>query len=337
MLTDIRLEPWAESRIRLKYLLGEYLVRDIRLPAYRYRTPFPPPDGFDASPESVLASCPHNRPLVVLESWPFTAPEPRIRTCAGRLRYIPSIQPRYFVSLAGTFDEYLKSNFGAKPRKNLLRSVRKLKEASPEGELDFRIYRSPAEIGEFLSAAIPVSRLTYQSRMLGVGLPETSEFRDKVLEYAAEGSVRGYILYHAGKPIAFVYCTATGSTLYYSVIGYDPSFAEWSPGTVLLYLILEHLFAEARFSHLDFGLGEAQYKSMFSTGSQTCGDVYYFPPSLRNRVIIYSHRAFDEVSTFGGRMLRKLGQKDKLRKLLRRRSSDARTATEARPQGSGSC
>jgi CelD/BcsL family acetyltransferase involved in cellulose biosynthesis len=47
------------------------------------------------------------------------------------------------------------------------------------------------------------------------------------------------------------------------LLGHDPAFGQFSPGTVLLFLILERLFAERRFRVFDFGGMAAEYKVFF--------------------------------------------------------------------------
>ena len=91
---------------------------------------------------------------------------------------------------------------------------------------------------------------------------------------AARGEARGYLLRDQGQPVAFAWCAARGSTLVYEVIGYRPELADRSPGTVLLYLILEDLFALGRYPVLDFGPGHAFYKEAFATRHTDFADAY---------------------------------------------------------------
>lgn len=301
------------GRARLRYLLGEFLLHDLQRPAWICEAPFPPPEGFDVRPEDLVATRPPDRDLLIAASWPVAESAKRIAITERNLRYVPAVTPRPYVDLAGTFQQYLADNFQPKTRKNVLRSVRRMQ----EGGAAFRVYLSPEEMQSFLDEALKISDVTYQTRMLGVGLPASAAFREAVLNLARQGRARGYLLYLGEQPAAFAYCTSQGPNLYYSNIGYDPQHASLSPGTVLLYHILEHVFQERRFRWFDFGIGEAQYKSVFGTGSRTCGDVYFFRLSAKNVGIVLAHAALDRFSWALGRALERAGFKSRIRKWLR--------------------
>jgi len=108
---------------------------------------------------------------------------------------------------------------------------------------------------------------------------------------------------HKNGPAAYALCMRQGDALIYSTIGYDPQYKDLSPGTVLLYLILQRLFAEQRFRIFDFvGGGDYGYKTMFSTGSLDYARVLWFPWSLKNFALVGLHylsrRLWDLVSAF---------------------------------------
>ena len=108
---------------------------------------------------------------------------------------------------------------------------------------------------------------------------------------------------HKNGPAAYALCMRQGDALIYSTIGYDPQYKDLSPGTVLLYLILQRLFAEQRFRIFDFVVvGDYGYKTMFSTGSLDYARVLWFPWSLKNFALVGLHylsrRLWDLVSAF---------------------------------------
>jgi CelD/BcsL family acetyltransferase involved in cellulose biosynthesis len=302
------------SRARLKYLMGEFLVFDFRPQAWICQAPFPTDAAFGLRPEDVLTTRPDGADLVIAASWPVSDLEKKVTIDSRNIRYVPAVTPRYYVSLDGSFQNYLADNFQSKTRKNIVRSVRKMQ----EGGAVFRVFETASDITVFLEDALAISRITYQTRMLGVGLPDTAEFRERLVAHASEGLARGYALYYEGRPVAFAYCTCNDETLYYSTIGYDPQFAALSPGTVLLYHILEHVFGEGRFRWFDFGVGEGQYKSVFGTGRGICGDVYFFRLSLRNLAIVVAHAGLDRLSGTVGAVFARFGWKSGIRKWLRR-------------------
>jgi CelD/BcsL family acetyltransferase involved in cellulose biosynthesis len=301
------------SRARLKFLFGEFLVLDLWLPALVYQVPFPPEADFACLPEHLISAAGDSSVIIVAPSWPVDQGQKTLSIVGRYLQYIPAIRPRYFISLSGTFEEYFARTFQSKGRKHILRCVRRLE----EGDGEFRVFKTVPEMEAFLIAAQTISKRTYQTKMLGVGLPQSPEFQRSTLERAGSDRVRGYLLSYQQQPAAFAYCECKNLTLSYSVIGYDPQFASLSPGTVLLYYIVKHVFNEGRFRWLDFGIGESQYKSTFSTDFRTCGDVYLFPLGPKGVVIALSHWALDTVSTLLGRFFARLGVKTRIRKWLR--------------------
>lgn len=83
---------------------------------------------------------------------------------------------------------------------------------------------------------------------------------------AAVDQARGYILFCGNRPAAFELCYVQGTTMVTSQTGYDPAFVRFSPGTILLYLLLEKLFAEGEMEYLDLMEGTPfPYKSSFVT------------------------------------------------------------------------
>jgi CelD/BcsL family acetyltransferase involved in cellulose biosynthesis len=154
--------------------------------------------------------------------------------------------------------------------------------------------------------------------MLNAGLPNSEEFRSHALNLAEQDRIRGYLLHVQNQPVAFAYCeSADDVTLYYSTIGYHPQYANLSPGTVLLYCLLKELFKEQRFRWLDFGPGAAQYKSIFATSSQLCGDVYLLRNNPKNLAIVLAHTSVESISAAMGKILKTAGVKRLIQKTLR--------------------
>jgi len=209
----------------------------------------------------------------------------------GVIRYVAYRNKRRFVALSGIFDGYL-TNFSSKTRGNLKRQVKYFTLSA--GELDFRYYVADA-MPEFCRLASMVSAASYQSK-IGCGLPPSEEI-------LADSDAIGFLLMHKNGPAAYALCMRQGDALIYSTIGYDPQYKDLSPGTVLLYLILQRLFAEQRFRIFDFVVvGDYGYKTMFSTGSLDYARVLWFPWSLKNFALVGLHylsrRLWDLVSAF---------------------------------------
>lgn len=228
--------------------------------------------------------------------------------------YAPRMEKTYFVSIEGTFEEYVR-RFSAKRRHNLKRSVRWFMERSNGAPMT--VARSPEEIEEFHRRAVEISRQTYQERLLSAGLPAGPEFLASMQKTAQEGMARGYLLWCEGRPAAFAWCTGKRDRLNYGVIGYLQDLAKMSPGTALLYLILEDLFQEKKFRIFDFGVGEGWYKESFSTGCEEFVNAFLFLPTWRNRILVRLHFVTEKMNSSVGAFLDRLGLKRAVKKLVR--------------------
>jgi hypothetical protein len=153
---------------------------------------------------------------------------------------------------------------------------------------------------------------------LNAGLPESEDFRKLLCEQSERRLIRGYILFHEKKPISYLYCPIQGEgILIYRYLGYDPDYRNWSPGVVLQFMVLERLFDDDQCLMFDFTEGEGAHKKFFATEGILCADIYYFRRTLRNRLILYWHSAFDSTSAAFSRLFDFLGLKGQLKRLVR--------------------
>lgn len=199
--------------------------------------------------------------------------------------------PRHYIAMDGSFEDYMAS-FSPKTRSTLRRKARKLQQEVGQ-RFAITEHRTPPEIEDFLAQALPLSQRTYQARLLDAGLPDTPHARREMLTLAEAGLMRGYLLHGADGPIAYLSLPIAGRTIVYAHLGYDSAAARLSPGTVLQMEALERLFAEQRFAFFDFTEGDGAHKAMFGTHSLRCASFVLLSPTLANRALIASRRAFD--------------------------------------------
>lgn len=222
---------------------------------------------------------------------------------------------RYYIDMAGDYDEYL-ARFSGKTRSTLRRKQRKLADEFG-GTLEVTEHRTPAEIEAFLQQALPLSARTYQARLLDAGLPEDDISQTTMLAKAEAGEMRCYLLRARGKAIAYLSLPVEGETLVYAHLGYDPDWAQFSPGTVLQMHALESLFAEQRYRWFDFTEGEGAHKAMFGTGNVECASFLLLKGDVSNRLLLGSLAAFDGSVAAAKALARKSGALAHARKLLR--------------------
>lgn len=224
--------------------------------------------------------------------------------------------PRHYIDMRGTFDGYME-RFSGKTRSTLRRKQRKLAELAG-GNYEVEEFGLPDEIERFLAEAIPLSRRTYQARLLDAGLPEGEAAQSGARALAAADRLRAYLLRIEGKAIAYLYLPIEGETLVYAYLGYDPDHAASSPGTVLQLEALEKLFKENRFRYFDFTEGEGAHKAMFSTDHVPACSFFLLKRSLGNRLLLGSLDLFDGSVAQAKQLAGRSGVLSAARRMLRR-------------------
>jgi len=170
---------------------------------------------------------------------------------------------------------------------------------------------------EFFQLARTVSKLTYQERLLNAGIPDSDVFLQQAEALAAENRVRAYVLFDDAKPVSYLYCPVNDGVLIYAYLGYDPEYRNMSVGTILQWLALEQLFAEACFKAFDFTEGEGDHKRLFATHERQCANVVFVKKTLRNMAIVHGHLYMETLSKRLGGLSEKFGLKTKIKRILR--------------------
>lgn len=238
-----------------------------------------------------------------------------LRERDGYLCYISSRHQRYYIDMRQPFEEY-KGKFSSKTRSTLNRKVRKYAEHCG-GSISWKVYKSAGEMPEFFQLARAVSQVTYQEKLLDAGLPDSEEFRREMDQLAQQGHVRGFILFYRDIPVSYLYCPVVNDVLIYAFLGYNPSYMNFSVGTILQWLALENLFAERCFRFFDFTEGQSEHKKLFATHHIQCANVFFLRSNLRNRLLLHSQRIIDNFSKLTGDKLDQLGLKSKVKKMMR--------------------
>lgn len=233
----------------------------------------------------------------------------------GWLNHVLREYPRHLVDLTTGFEAYL-GKFSSKTRSTFKRKLRKFRELSG-GTIEWREYKSPAELAEFFPLAHELSAKTYQERLLRAGLPDTKQFHDAALEQAARGALRAYILFLNGRPASYLFLPVKSGRAIYAYLGYDPLVAEHSPGTVLQLLVLERMFSDPTLTVFDFTEGAGQHKQMFATHTQQYADLIILRSSLRMAALAAAHRICKRFEIAVAAVLDKLGLKRRVKMLVR--------------------
>ena len=306
---------WDLTTFTLAYRVGEFTLWRKTFRALSLAEHF-----FDLSDDPLVPKLPLERlgrdiDVIVTRSHPFREPLPQLIRRDGILRYVNSYYTRFYTDLTGEFEDYLRK-FSAKSRSTLRRKFRRCVELG-EG-CGMREFRRPEEMEEFLVRARKVSALTYQEKLLDAGIPAEPAFLLELVNLATTDSLRAYLLTLHGSAIAYLCCPATNGILLYGYLGYDPTHADLSPGTVLQYLAFESLFAEKKFRVFDFTEGQGDHKRFFGTHQTKCADICYFQTSLSAQFWVLLHVGVDRASSGAIRLLDRLGLKSRVKNFLRR-------------------
>ena len=226
--------------------------------------------------------------------------------------YSPSGKRRWHrITLAGSFDQYL-GRMSPKSRKNLKRIAEGSGRDSAEKPRIRRI-DTEAQVDEFLERALRVSRNSWQHRVLGPRIRKEPEEVNRMRHLARLGILRSYLLEYGDQPCAFIVGYQFRGVFHYAEIGFDQAFARLSPGSILLYLAIQDLHDVNPPKIVNFGMGDATYKSRF--GNTSCEDatVLILRRTPRLHIAIAAHAAFRAAVGLGKKWMSRIFQGAPLR------------------------
>lgn len=300
-----------------KYQLGELTLFKTAVPVHVKRWRLADSDNIPDPDEVINEPLADDRAGHILRNIPVADDLPLTATVGDFLRYAVFQYQHCYIDLQQSYEDYL-SQFSSKTRSTLRRKIKKYREFSG-GDIHWAAYARPQEMRTFYAHARRVSALTYQEKLLDVGIPDSEEFAQHLQMQAEQDLVRGYILFHGDKPVSYLYCPIEESALVYAHLGYDPEYAKQSVGTVLQSLVIEKLCEEQRFKYFDFTEGQSAHKRLFASHQVKRANILYLKNTLRNRLLVKTHTLTNQLSKALGDWLEKVGIKKKIKDFLRRR------------------
>lgn len=243
-----------------------------------------------------------------------------------RMAHGPAYQRRR-AAVKKTLDDYL-STLGPKTRQDLRRHERRLlKEAN--NQVRISVHTEAESVDGFLDAVERISRQTYQWNQLGIGIANKASTAELLRVSASNGWLRGYVLYAEEQPIAFMVGHLYRGSYLSDSIGYDPAWHRLSAGNVLHLYVMSDLAAlgdKARW--FDFMYGDNSNKERLSDDAHLEQNYYLIPKSLRWRALISALNGFNNTTNAVSTLLDRYGLKEKIRRALRRRSTDSVQGTK---------
>jgi CelD/BcsL family acetyltransferase involved in cellulose biosynthesis len=232
------------------------------------------------------------------------------RVVRERFRVYVPLEPGagevHSIDLPPTFKEYTGS-LGAKRRANFKRKLNVLLREGVPARL--RRFERPEEVAEFLALAMPIADKSWQHAIGSTQFCPTVDWTKKLTDLAQKNIWRGYVLYCGDVPCAFGLGYEDCGSFHFRATGFDASRASWSPGTVLMYLIIEDLLDGAGRKgargprHLCFCFGDAAYKRVFTNVHVESFHVLLLRRTWRNDLVRSTHVGFRKLVRVAKEML----------------------------------
>jgi CelD/BcsL family acetyltransferase involved in cellulose biosynthesis len=220
--------------------------------------------------------------------WKFLRQSRELR---GRmLEYYPEGTGAYHsITLAPTFDAYL-SKFSANAQKKLRRKVSRLQNQG--GQLELLRFEAAGDVDFFLQKAAAISQHTWQKRELGIEIDSSPGQIAFLKRCADRGVFRSYLLKCGGDFCSFALGYQYHDIYYYRKIGFDERWANYSPGTVQLYLVLDDVIKHRPVQRFDFENGDWGFKRRFGTEHLAATSVLLLRRNAANRLRIAGHGVY---------------------------------------------
>jgi CelD/BcsL family acetyltransferase involved in cellulose biosynthesis len=216
--------------------------------------------------------------------------------CDGRDRLFHSIR------CPATFEEYLQK-FTAKKRYNFKRQIRLMCEFG-KGDFAVRRIADGEQVNEFVQSALRISEHSWKRQIDRTTALEQRIDAGILRDLAGRTLLRSYLLTCSGKPAAYVIGYQDGGVFHYSDIGFDEEFAQFSPGSVLLYLLLEDLYSHCPPQFVNFGIGDSDYKHLFGNSHIPDVSVLLLRKTARHQLLVSASAGLSRLRAFGKRVIR---------------------------------
>ncbi len=180
-----------------------------------------------------------------------------------------------------TWEEY-DASLHPKLKNNLKKGLRR---AEREGRISFEVVAGQDCVKDVLAEAIQVEGDGWkgaQGSAIRCSATKSAWYRGLAGWAAGEGRLRLFVLRLNERMIAFDFCIAGDKTIFAVKTGYDENFAgRLSPGNLMRYELMRHLFKDAAFSRYDF-MGECNpWKLEWTNASRRCTWLRVYPRSAR--------------------------------------------------------
>ena len=168
------------------------------------------------------------------------------------------------ITIDSDFQTYWRKHFTSKQRNDIKRSLKKV---DKQGICSFKEYSGREEIGEGLEVAFNVSGLSWKADShsdMAADSKSESFYRDVTMDLARRGEVAIEVMFLDGLPIAIQYQIIYRKVIYLLVNDFVKTYAKISPGTRLMYHVIEKAHQKG-LSAFDFCGQAYDYKLRWAT------------------------------------------------------------------------
>lgn len=174
----------------------------------------------------------------------------------------------------GSFLANLSQNERYQQRKR----SRKIVEAFPDSRIE--CFTVAGDVDRLMRDAEIIAAKSYQ-RGLRVGFSDTPTIRSRLQFEAAQGWMRGYILYLDDQPCAFWIGSLRHRVFLSDYLSFDAAYANYAPGMYLIVKVIQGLQAADAIRLVDFGIGDAAYKERLASRHWQESNIYIFAPRMK--------------------------------------------------------
>ncbi len=204
-----------------------------------------------------------------------TALELRAAAAGLALRHGRSERIAY-LALPKSYEAWLQSLH--RDRRYRVRHIRKKLAAAHEAR--FFVWEDRATLPEGIDTLVRLHLKRWRGRSESFSSPQYLAFHGALMAACLERDrLRLYCLELSGAIVAMFYFYRFRGRVYLMQSGFDPDFAAFKPGQVLLGHIVEHAIGE-RHEVLDFLRGDHRYKDELATGERETVFLNVFRPTL---------------------------------------------------------
>ena len=230
---------------------------------------------------------------------------------------IPIEAMHWKAGLTSTVEDFLKKI--SRKHRYWVRRMANLLEKDFPGRIRIQSFTGEGTVDQLCTDVESIASRTYH-RGLGVGFVDNHENRARMALSAKKKWLRAYILYIDEKPCSFWIATCYGDTVHLNFTGYDSKYEKYEPGTVLFIKMVEE-FCREGIKVMDYGSGDAKYKSRFGDSNWMEASIYIFSPSLKGVSINLVRTSANFITKTSKRILAKTSLTESVKKRWRKRVS----------------